>query len=287
MSQNSERYNNSLSKVFSPGLLTKLSDVSFENDLKELLDEMGLLSNLEGINFLDAISTAYNHLKENYRCEYIYKNEIANQLLLRYHADNSATLLNEFGINQSVADLVIVNGQTVAYEIKTELDNFDRLEGQLKNYSLIFDNIYVVTHSGALRSLMNKIEDSVGIILFDKFGNLVKERPAADNSGKFDCSIAANTLRQSELTMVYKKYEGDLPQIGTGYIGTFCRNWFSGLDKETAHFMFSECLKSRKLSENQFKLVVNSPMELKMLLLGKEMNNKRCDVISKHFDIFV
>jgi hypothetical protein len=57
-------------------------------------------------------------------------------------------ITTEISVNTSlgvkVADVVMSNGHLVAYEVKSELDNTDRLEEQIKGYSEIFDYVYVV-----------------------------------------------------------------------------------------------------------------------------------------------
>ncbi len=57
-------------------------------------------------------------------------------------------ITTEISINTSigtkVADVVLSNGHTIAYEIKSELDTVKRLGGQLKGFCEIFDYVYVV-----------------------------------------------------------------------------------------------------------------------------------------------
>jgi hypothetical protein len=77
----------------------------------------------KGSSVRNAISVAYRHLNEHYRSEYYYKNTIANKLLIERHDLNQTTLINEFRIGGSIADLVMVNGVNTVYEIKTELDS--------------------------------------------------------------------------------------------------------------------------------------------------------------------
>ena len=58
---------------------------------------------------------------------------------------NTTTALTEIPIAKSKADFVLINGKAVVYEIKTELDNFDRLENQINDYYKAFDHVAVVT----------------------------------------------------------------------------------------------------------------------------------------------
>ncbi|MCC2600564.1 hypothetical protein [Sphingobacterium sp. FBM7-1] len=54
----------------------------------------------------DLIAYSYNLLEQHYRHEYIYKNKLLNDYVLKYHALEDTVLLNEFRIGQSIADAV-------------------------------------------------------------------------------------------------------------------------------------------------------------------------------------
>jgi hypothetical protein len=94
----------------------------------------------------DACSAASRWMLAAYRNEWVYKNAIANQILLQRHGINSAALINEMKVGKSVADCVVINGRATAYEIKTELDNSAKLLKQLSDYRRAFKRVIVVTH---------------------------------------------------------------------------------------------------------------------------------------------
>lgn len=269
-------YNYALSQLFSPNLLNKIHLPSCEYNVKTLIQDCNLYSDNEDWNLVKGLEIAYKHLRDNYRCEYIYKNEIANQLLLKFHNDNSATLLKEVNSNSCIADIVIINGKTVAYEIKTELDSFDRLPKQVDKYRTLYDLLYVVTHPKAAKTLRKKLDETVGILVLDKDGIIKTEQESSDNYTIFDPGNAVFTLRQSELVSAYEKYVGKLPQMGTALIHTFCYDWFLNLEHGDAHSVFAESLKSRKPSTYQFELIKNCPPELRMLFLGRNFPKKYC-----------
>lgn len=281
------KYNYALSQVFSPSLLNKIDDPVYETNIRSLLQNCNLYPAGENWNFIDGLEITYNYLKKNYRCEYVYKNEIANQLLLKYHSDNSATLLKEVASNTSIADIVIINGNTVAYEIKTELDSFERLPGQIESYRILYDYLYIVTHPAAVKSLRTRIDKGVGIIVFSADGTLKTIRKAGSNTRFFNPDKAVFTLRQAELVTAYEKYVGKLPPMGTALISKFCHNWFLSLDKVDALIVFRESLKSRKPSNQQFQLISNCNHSLRMLFLGRELTKKYCSSAMDRLGIFV
>ncbi|WP_316819462.1 sce7726 family protein [Pedobacter gandavensis] len=269
-------YNYALSQIFSTSLSSKIHSCNDEQKIRSLMTDCDLYPANEEWDLIKGLEIAYNYLKKYYRCEYIYKNEIANQILLQFHNDNSATLLREVSSDASIADIVIINGNTTAYEIKTELDSFERLSNQMNSYKSIYDQLYIVTHPGALKNVNNRIHGDVGIIIFDHDGILKLERQAQVQKNEFNPRKAVLTLRQSELMSAYQQYVGKLPKMGTALIYNFCYQWYVGLDSVDAHIIFAQALKSRRPSAHQFELIKKCIPALKMIFLSKEYSKKYC-----------
>jgi hypothetical protein len=279
------RYHYAMSQVFSAALLKRLDDEAHEEGIRSLLIHSGLYPESEQWSLSRALTLLYTYLQGNYRCEYVYKNEIANQLLLRYHSDNSATLLKEVSSDQSIADIVIINGHTVAYEIKTELDNFDRLSGQLTSYQSLYDYLYVVTHREAVGTIQQKVPDNVGIIILDEQAQLVTVRKAKPMVTRFNPAKAVLTIRQVELVAAYEKWVGPFPKMGTALIYTYCHNWYMSLDSEDARIVFAQALKSRRPSTCQFSLIKDCDSSIRMLLMGRDLTKKHCVAVREKLGI--
>lgn len=279
-------YNYALSQVFSPTLVKRIDDEVHEESIKSLLQFSGLYPVDTEWELRRGLGIAYQYLRHNYRCEYVYKNEIANQLLLRFHNDNSATLLREVTSDRSIADIVIINGQTVAYEIKTELDNFDRLAGQLSSYQSLYDCLYIVTHAGAVEAIRGIADATVGIIVLDANAQLETVRLATPTTNLFNPGKAVITLRQAELVAAYEKWVGKMPKMGTALIYEFCHEWYLSLAVEDAHIVFAEALKSRKPAPHQFSLILDCDPSMRMLFLGRDLSKKYCVTAREKLGIF-
>lgn len=74
-----------------------------------------------------------------------------------------AVSIFELPVGDSRADLCKVNGHSAAYEIKTDLDTFYRLEKQLSDYFDVFDYVYVITSDTRWQSLPDYVPETCGI----------------------------------------------------------------------------------------------------------------------------
>ena len=93
--------------------------------------------------YFDLLKKSYALLSKHYRCEYVYKNELIKLLLKRFGSRHSV-YFSEFRVGNSIADMVMFNGESKAFEIKTEYDTPRRLDKQLDDYKRFFDKCYIV-----------------------------------------------------------------------------------------------------------------------------------------------
>jgi hypothetical protein len=63
------------------------------------------------------------------------------------HDDPDTVVLDEFALRhgESRADIAVLNGKLVGYEIKTEEDSLTRLKSQITAYSEVFDRAYLIS----------------------------------------------------------------------------------------------------------------------------------------------
>ena len=69
-----------------------------------------------------------------------------NKWLSKHHNDSKTMVINELGLNhgKSRADIAIINGRLIGYEIKSELDSLRRLNEQIVSYNAVFDRTYLI-----------------------------------------------------------------------------------------------------------------------------------------------
>ena len=81
-----------------------------------------------------------------------YNGEVKIKALLVDHfiKDNAVSCF-EIKANKSRLDYLRINGSSISYEIKSELDNLLKLKKQVNDYSTLFEYNYVVIHSNHLK----------------------------------------------------------------------------------------------------------------------------------------
>lgn len=221
---------------------------------------------------LELVSEIYKELKVNYRNEYYYKNTLLNKLLLGVHSVNTTTALTEIPVAKSKADFVLINGKAVVYEIKTELDNFERLENQINDYYKAFDHVAVVTCKENLKMLEKKLENMekpVGIYILQKKGTLTLVKKPEKYRKDLEFEVLFKLLRKYEYENIILDSIGKLPEVSEFKYYSECKRLFSTLPLDDAYSEVLIQLKKRtKIIKEEFQKV---PYELKFLAYFMDM----------------
>lgn len=214
----------------------------------------------------ELISEIYCELKNSYRNEYFYKNTLLNKLLLGVHSVNTTTALTEIAIAKSKADFVLINGKAVVYEIKTELDNLERLSSQIEDYYKAFDHVAVVTYEKNLPQLQNALESidkPVGIYILRRNGKLGTVRKPQRYMDDLDSEIVFKLLRKSEYKEIIAQRYGYLPEVTQFKYYSACKKMFLQIPIEESYLLVLRMLKKRmQLEKEEF---IKIPYELKFL----------------------
>lgn len=196
----------------------------------------------------EVVDRAYRHLASHYRSEYVYKNLIASKILVGRHRAANAALLHEFRIGDAVADCVMVNGTASVYEIKTELDNPDKLVRQLAEYFRAFQLVNVVVHSSdADRYLSLLAHDPTGIIVVGSRRRLSVAQEARTFAGELDTRVMFNALRQSEVSCALVACGITPPDVPNGVRYSQYLKLAKTISPSEFQFAFAAALKKRRL----------------------------------------
>lgn len=229
-----------------------------------------------------AISYLYKYSGKEYRNEYFYKNTLLNKLLIGRHSLNTTTALAELNIGNSKADFVLINGKAVVYEIKTELDNLDRLDNQIKDYYKAFDHVCIVTSKKHLNKVMEKYDNTtVGICVLTERDTISTKKKAVENRADLEHNSIFKMLRKKEFEFILSEYYGSLPKTNQFVYYRECLKLFERIPIEYVYKKTLIILKRRVRVANQEKFLNDIPYELKTLVYFSEYKEIEYDKLIK------
>ena len=190
-----------LRRIFTRTTLRKLLVEGYSCAFQEM--SASICMETECITNLQKISDMYSLMCRKYRGEYFYKNTLFNRLLLGVHSLRTTTALTEIPVARSKADFILINGRAVVYEIKSELDNYERLNNQIDDYYKAFCYVVVVVGKGQETIAEGKIRRPyVGIMTVDKKGHCSEFRTPGYHSSDLELWVIFNILRKGEFEKI-------------------------------------------------------------------------------------
>lgn len=142
--------------------------------------------------------------------EITIKSKLIDYILSNQDCDNPDVLATEvpFADFQRRADLVRMNGLLHGYEIKSDLDNLNTLEGQITHYQSVFDKVSVVLTKTHIKNIRQMVPKTVGIIFVDS-GNITVLRKAQliKRADKYflSCFLDRDTILQLLVAQGFEK----------------------------------------------------------------------------------
>ncbi len=139
------------------------------------------------------------------------------QILISYlkSANDEIRIYQEKSVGSSICDVMAVTDELTGYEIKSDLDNYSRLDMQIRAYNMFFDRNYIVVSHKHIKSIKEKIPAEWGIIyiLDYKIGIERNAKPNPKVSRRRQLSILwklelKNLLIKNNLPLYAQKEKG-------------------------------------------------------------------------------
>ncbi len=194
------------------------------------------------------ISEIYELMANTHRCEYVYQNTLLNILLLSGSDDAQQTALTQLPSGKSRADFIVINDNATVYEIKTELDTFERLKTQLSNYFKAFNRVCVVTSENKYQHALKVLAGTpVGVYVLDGQNHISEKmrKEPVENNSKLEHVALFKLLRKYEYENIVKQYFGMLPDAAPVFYYNACLDLFRQIPILDAHKMVMSELKKR------------------------------------------
>lgn len=271
-----------LNRVFTTRELNALVNTGKTKYAQKASKKYGLSSQ----SMVDALKSVYAFLGSHHRNEYYYKNQLLNKIVFGKHSPNTTSALRELPVSNSIADFIIINGCAQVYEIKTELDTLQRLNGQLKNYYKAFKFVNVITDEKYVVEIEKRVDSDIGIYTLTRKNQIHCVRKATEHSDELDSRTMFKIFRKYEFEHVNKKYFGELPKVGASKYYEANFDIFKTLPIDNQQRELTRVLKNRYL--NRFKgkvsLIEACPKELKELVYFSNLKDKQIKKINRLFN---
>jgi uncharacterized protein (DUF2164 family) len=159
-----------------------------------------------GINVNTAnVRELYNKIISKYFInETVIKSAFLERVSFKKSPKSTVTIF-ELNSGDSRADICMVNGKSIVYEIKTEYDTYNRLDNQIRDYLKLHDYVNVIVPKSQLDNILKIIPDGIGVIFYtqNRVGNIsFKEYKQPKLNENIDSLAQLSQLTKKELVNI-------------------------------------------------------------------------------------
>lgn len=257
-----------------------ISDIIKYNDyshIKWINKQYNVFSEGNEITYYDLLKKMYSTIAKEYRCEYVYKNELIKYLISQYKTKETSAY-NEFHVGNSVVDIALFNGESKAFEIKTEYDTPRRLDKQLDDYKRVFDKCYVVVPYEKADTYLSSIDESFGLITLERkkgriYLNTIHDAKLNNN---LDPELILSCLHIDEYVSIVTEWLGELPNVPQHQLFKECLSVFREIPEDTLRKQFVSKIKNRKRNTLTIK---KTPSMLRQMCLSMNLSSKDIETL--------
>lgn len=265
-----------LTRTFSPIVLEALIESGSSKYLREILINSGITNQIDlEMTIGDFLDWLYKNMSFYYRNEYVYKNALANKILLGKHSLNKSYMLTEFRVENCRADVVIVNGTSNVYEIKSEYDSLDRIKRQVESYVKVFDMVNIITSSSQIDKVALELPTEIGLMELTKNYKIITIKEPVSLKRYVMPEVIFECLRKDEYLKIIKKVVGYVPDVPNAKVFEVCRELFRGISPETAHDEMVKVLLARGNKKLLRDIITNVPQSLRAYVIDRKIDEKK------------
>jgi len=264
-----------MARLFSPSVIREMIAKGRSKTFANILQESGIASAFKSKEMVrDIFDPIFELLLKNYRNEYVYKSMIAKNVLLGRHSLNTAVMLTEFRVANNKADVVILNGSARAYEIKSELDNLERLPAQIAAYLKVFAEVCVIGSINNYESICSIVPPETGILILNRRGNISTLREPVSNLDRTESVSMFDVMQLNEAKKVLLNLGFDIPVVPNTKIHRILREMFIGLDPEQVHREMVKVLKNSRSQKAISDFLNSIPGSIQAAVLSLRVNSR-------------
>lgn len=222
----------------------------------------------------EAFDRAFAVVRRERRPEYVYKNAIVSKIVLGRHSALTSSAGLEVAMGRSAADVLVLNGTSTVYEIKTDLDSFARLSSQLRDYSAVAEHVVVVTSDRRAAAAEALLPSHVGLLGLRTNGSLATYKQSTGGTDRLDPIAIHRVLRKFEVLEILEKNLG-ITSITAGRYSTETRQLLSLLPVDVLHAEALTMLRRRFSAARPLVVDETFPHSLRALAYGTPLSPPR------------
>ncbi|EKN4043240.1 sce7726 family protein [Yersinia enterocolitica] len=280
--QDTDKLNMICAKTFRRSFFTSLAKGEDVNHVFSAFKD--LFINDGDARVRDIFDFFFNFLRKNYRNEYVYKTAIVNKIIFGRHSPKTSSSAIELPVNNSIVDVAIFNGNSTAYEIKTEFDSPKRLVTQTIDYLDVFDKVYIVTHPKLADKYCSLNIKNVGVISLSNKETLSVVKEAESNSENLKLEKLFNVLRMDEYIKIIEDYASSKLDMPNGIIYNYCKDIYLSMPLNLANAYFVNAMKKRAIDKDLIDYLYSLPACLRVLGYATPLSKKQKDYIINLMD---
>lgn len=253
-----------IARIFSAAVFHQLVKTGNSPIMARLIKELNLDPKHHNLSVGDFFDEAFSLLKKTtFRNEYIYKTAVIQKVLLGAHSLKTAALLHEFRVGNNKADLVMLNGTSIAYEIKSERDRLDRLPLQVSSYGEVFAEVTVLCAERHLETVKSCIPEFVGISVLTERYQISKIRKGINDPERTKSISILNSITQKEAIEILARMEIEPPKLPNTLMYSALVEKFKNIPSTSVHDEMLKVLKSTRNLASQADSINMIPASLR------------------------
>lgn len=238
----------SLSRVFSPAVIKQLATTGSSSNLKKYLSFTQLENDIaESLPLGEIYERAFSCLSmSGVRDDYVYKAAVINKAVLGRRSLHSVSVMNEFRLAKSRADLVIAGARLVGIEVKSDRDSLTRLKDQVTDYQRVCPEVWVFTHPSAIDEVRALLPEEVGLSRLSKRMTIQVVRPAQAVNRNTKPDLLADMLRKDEAERVLNIAGLSVPSLPNTQVRGELREMFGKIPADVLNSVVARVLRDSR-----------------------------------------
>lgn len=270
-----------LGRLFSSSAFRELGRRGNSPIVARLAKQTGLAQEL-GANHKvkDLFDLAFSILRRSeFRDEYVYRNALTQKVLLGRHSLRTAAMLSEFRVGSNKADVVILNGSSTVYEIKSERDGLRRLQSQLSAYRDVFAAVNVFCAECHVDIVRELSDIDVGVLVLNRNFSIREVRRCLSQPSRVKSSALFECLQQNEAIAILRTLGIDIPALPNTLMHAALKEIFAKIDGAKVHAAAVTTLRRTRSLQYLSSMLNDLPESLRGVALSIRISSLEQDRI--------